>query len=87
MHATDAETQLVIAGYLLGYAVFLITGGRVGDLFVWSFHHSDDALCGAFVRSATAGQLFVFMGTGFMICSLLAVRLVTRYCMAAGRGL
>src|ERR1700733_16123678 len=33
VHATDAETQLVIAGYLLGYAVFLITGGRAGDLF------------------------------------------------------
>lgn len=33
VHATDAETQLVIAGYLLGYAIFLITGGRAGDLF------------------------------------------------------
>jgi EmrB/QacA subfamily drug resistance transporter len=33
VHATDAETQLVIAGYLLGYAVFLITGGRMGDFF------------------------------------------------------
>jgi len=32
VHATDAETQLVIAAYLLGYAVFLITGGRAGDL-------------------------------------------------------
>jgi hypothetical protein len=30
--ATDARTQLVIAGYLPGYAVFLITGGRAGDL-------------------------------------------------------
>src|SRR6201989_790124 len=33
VHATDAETQLVIAGYLLGYAAFLITGGRAGDHF------------------------------------------------------
>ena len=55
VHATDAETQLVIAGYLLGYAVFLITGGRAGDLFVWSFHHSDDALCGAFVPGCYGG--------------------------------
>lgn len=31
--ATDAEIQLVIAGYLLGYAAFLITGGRAGDHF------------------------------------------------------
>src|SRR5277367_5129486 len=31
--ATDAELQLVIAGYLLGFAGFLITGGRSGDIF------------------------------------------------------
>jgi EmrB/QacA subfamily drug resistance transporter len=33
VNATDAELQLVIAGYLLGYAAFLITGGRAGDHF------------------------------------------------------
>src|SRR5580658_2932825 len=33
IHGTDAEVQLVIAGYLLGYAAFLITGGRAGDHF------------------------------------------------------
>src|SRR5579863_4410168 len=33
VHATDGEIQLVIAGYLLGYASFLITGGRAGDHF------------------------------------------------------
>lgn len=33
VHANDAEVQLVIAGYLLGYAAFLITGGRAGDHF------------------------------------------------------
>ena len=33
VHSTDAEVQLVIAGYLLGYAAFLITGGRAGDHF------------------------------------------------------
>ncbi|SFM87914.1 drug resistance transporter, EmrB/QacA subfamily [Chitinophaga sp. YR627] len=31
VHATDAQVQLVIASYLLGYAAFLITGGRSGD--------------------------------------------------------
>jgi EmrB/QacA subfamily drug resistance transporter len=31
VHATDGEVQLVIAGYLLGSASFLITGGRAGD--------------------------------------------------------
>src|SRR6201996_150663 len=33
VHATDAQVQLVIVGYLLGYAAFLITGGRAGDHF------------------------------------------------------
>ncbi|RFU45223.1 MFS transporter [Paraburkholderia sp. DHOC27] len=31
--ATPAEVQLVISGYAGAYAVFLITGGRLGDLF------------------------------------------------------
>jgi len=31
LSAGDAQVQLVIAGYLLGYASFLITGGRLGD--------------------------------------------------------
>lgn len=31
--ATPAEVQLVISGYAGGYAVLLITGGRLGDLY------------------------------------------------------
>lgn len=33
LSADAAAVQLVIAGYAAGYAVFLITGGRLGDLF------------------------------------------------------
>ncbi|MCF0041996.1 MFS transporter [Dyadobacter fanqingshengii] len=33
IHGTDADMQLVIALYLLGYAVFLLAGGRVGDVY------------------------------------------------------
>src|SRR5580704_3059755 len=33
LHATPAQVQLVISGYASGYAVFLITGGRLGDLY------------------------------------------------------
>src|SRR6185312_1537560 len=33
LNANNAELQIVIAGYLLGYASFLITGGRFGDHF------------------------------------------------------
>jgi MFS family permease len=31
--ASPAELQLVISGYACGYGVFLITGGRLGDLY------------------------------------------------------
>ncbi|HWK43920.1 MAG TPA: MFS transporter [Stellaceae bacterium] len=31
--ATTADVQLVISGYAIVYAVFLITGGRLGDIF------------------------------------------------------
>ncbi|WP_165423082.1 MFS transporter [Ktedonosporobacter rubrisoli] len=33
LHASFAEVQLVIAGYTLAYAVLLVTGGRLGDLY------------------------------------------------------
>lgn len=33
LHAGFAELQLVVAAYVLGYAVLLVTGGRLGDLF------------------------------------------------------
>lgn len=33
LNATPAQVQLVISGYAAGYAVFLITGGRLGDLY------------------------------------------------------
>lgn len=33
LHATDADIQLIVAGYQVTYAVALITGARLGDLF------------------------------------------------------
>ncbi len=33
LHTSPAETQLVVSGYAAGYAVALITGGRLGDLY------------------------------------------------------
>ncbi len=33
IRADDAALQLIIAAYLIGYAVFLITGGRAGDRY------------------------------------------------------
>lgn len=62
VHGTDGEVQLVIAGYLLGYAAFLITGGRAGDhfgrrkVFFWGMLAFTlfSCLCGL---SGTGGQL------------------------------
>jgi MFS family permease len=54
-------------------------------LFFFMAHSSYLLTCtvyfqeGLGMRSVTAGQLFVFMGAGFMLSSLLAVRLVIRY--------
>jgi EmrB/QacA subfamily drug resistance transporter len=33
LHATDAQLQLVVSAYASAYAVLLITGGRLGDLY------------------------------------------------------
>lgn len=33
LHASQGDVQLIIAGYVLGFAIFLITGGRAGDYF------------------------------------------------------
>lgn len=33
LHASGAELELVVSGYLLAYAMLLITGARLGDLF------------------------------------------------------
>ncbi len=33
LNASPAEVQLVVSGYAASYAVFLITGGRLGDLY------------------------------------------------------
>ncbi|WP_414502482.1 MFS transporter [Zymobacter sp. IVIA_5232.4 C2] len=33
LHASDTATQLVVSAYAATYAVFLITGGRLGDLY------------------------------------------------------
>jgi MFS family permease len=32
LHASDAGVQLVVAGYVVAYAAFLIAGGRLGDI-------------------------------------------------------
>ncbi|UWX60704.1 MFS transporter [Chryseobacterium oranimense] len=33
LHASNGEMQLMIASYLIGFASFLITGGRLGDVY------------------------------------------------------
>ncbi|SDQ04119.1 drug resistance transporter, EmrB/QacA subfamily [Chryseobacterium soldanellicola] len=82
VHATDAEMQLVIAGYLLGYAAFLITGGRAGDhfgrkkVFFWGMFAFTVAscLCGlsqsAFQLNVT--RFFQGLSASFMVPQTIA---------------
>lgn len=64
LHASPAQVQLVISGYAAGYAVFLVTGGRLGDLygrrrmFLWGMagFTLTNALCGL---APSAGVLVV----------------------------
>lgn len=82
VHASDGEVQLVIAGYLLGYAAFLITGGRAGDyfgrkkVFFWGMllFTITSCLCGL---STTAFQLnitrfFQGLSASFMVPQTIA---------------
>jgi MFS family permease len=64
-HSTTAEVQLMVASYLIGFTIFLITGGRAGDRYgrkkmfcfgIAAFTISS-ALCG---WSATITQLIIF---------------------------
>lgn len=70
LHASDAQVQLVIAGYLLGYASFLITGGRLGDhygkkrVFLWgmALFTLTSCFCGLSVTSLQLNLVRFFQG-------------------------
>jgi len=82
VHATDAEVQLVIAGYLLGYAAFLITGGRAGDyfgrkkVFFWGmlFFTVTSCLCGLSITPFQLNITRFFQGVSasFMVPQTIA---------------
>jgi EmrB/QacA subfamily drug resistance transporter len=82
VHATDAEVQLVIAGYLLGYAAFLITGGRAGDhfgrkkVFFWGmlFFTLASCLCGLSMNALQLNITRFLQGTSaaFMVPQTIA---------------
>jgi len=64
-NTSDAKVQLIIASYLIGYAVFLITGSRLGDKFGrkkvlitgLTVFTITSVMCGL---AATIGQLILF---------------------------
>jgi EmrB/QacA subfamily drug resistance transporter len=82
VHASDAQVQLVIAGYLLGYAAFLITGGRAGDhfgrkkVFFWGMlcFTVASCLCGLSVTPLQLNITRVFQGisASFMVPQTIA---------------
>lgn len=85
--ASDSHTALVVSAYLIGYCVFLITGGRAGDfygrrrLFLLSmfFFTLGSVLCGL---SQTIWQLIFFrfiqgVSAAFMVPQTLTMIQVT----------
>ncbi|MET7336103.1 MFS transporter [Nonomuraea sp. NPDC005650] len=65
--ASDGELQWVLAGYQLTYAVLLITGGRLGDLYGRRriFVAGTVAFTGASVLCAIAGTAALLIGARF----------------------
>jgi len=86
VHGTNGEVQFVIAGYLLGYAAFLITGGRAGDhfgrkkVFFWGMLSFTvmSALCGLSVTpfQLIATRFFQGVSASFMLPQTIAFILI-----------
>src|ERR1700754_4664888 len=82
IHADNAQVQLVIAGYLLGYASFLITGGRAGDhfgrkrIFTWGMIGFTlfSCLCGLFQTPVQLNSMRFLQGVSaaFMVPQAIA---------------
>lgn len=83
LNATQGEVQLIIAGYLLGSACFLITGGRAGDylgrkkVFFWGmfFFTLTSCICGL-VQSAlqlNIARFFQGVSSAFMVTQSIAL--------------
>ncbi|MEU6342807.1 MFS transporter [Streptomyces sp. NPDC046977] len=67
LHASGAALQLVVAGYTVSYAVLLITGARIGDL--WGHRRTFVAGLGLFTAASLACGLAQSAGelTGFRL--------------------
>ncbi|WP_433323532.1 MFS transporter [Spirillospora sp. CA-294931] len=63
LNASGAELQLVVAGYIIAYAVLLITGARLGDLF----GHRRMFLVGLSLFTAASLACGLAPGTGWLI--------------------
>jgi len=63
LNATDAQLQLVVSAYSSVYAVLLITGGRLGDLFgrrrIFMAGMAGFVVASALCGLATSGQMLV----------------------------
>ncbi|MGA7779564.1 MAG: MFS transporter [Paraburkholderia sp.] len=63
LNATDAQLQLVVSAYASAYAVLLITGGRLGDLFgrrrMFMTGMAAFVVASALCGTATSGHLLV----------------------------
>jgi MFS family permease len=81
-HTTNASVQLVVAAYLVGYSIFLVTGSRLGDHFGRKRLYSTGLIlftvtsvcCGL---AGTIGQLVIFRFFQGLAASLCVPQTVT----------
>lgn len=73
LHASSGQIQLALAAYQLAYAVFLITGGRLGDifgrkqLFLLGGFTTASALCGFAPTVSVLVGARVFQGAAYKV--------------------
>jgi len=64
LNATAAQLEWIVSGYVLSFAVLLITGGRLGDIFgrkrMFLIGVTGFTLASASCAIATSGDMLVF---------------------------
>src|SRR6516165_1499291 len=83
LHSSYGEIQLVVAGYMLGFACVLVTGGRLGDtygrkrMFLWGMlgFTIASAVCGAAPNALTliCARVVQGMCSGLMFPQVLGI--------------
>ena len=94
LHATGAELQLIVAGYVIPYAVLLITGARLGQrfgfrrIFIWglAIFTAASLACGLAPDSQTLIVVRAIQGAGAALMVPQVFSLIQRNFAGPGRA-